>query len=306
MTATTQSLSELVNVPVLRAAYSDRTAWLMARCSQLAYVEFETSQEPQLSGALKELGLDFVRGFSNNATCAYLARNDRFAVLAFRGTTSDFRTILSDIKIRFYRDKSGARTSTGFSEAYKLVQQGIADAVDALEPSLPLYITGHSLGGALAAIASTRILPSDRIAACYTYGCPRVGDGEFTLQLWKVPVYRQVHRSDVVPHAPLAFGYRQAGDFRYIKRNGKMVQDPNTIAFLGSFLFSVVTDFKSIFLNHRIAGYVEDLQAWALLRLKLDGEAQSAQAAADSITPPLNPVVAQAPGAQPASPANPD
>ena len=303
MTATTQSLSELVNVPVLRAAYSDRTAWLMARCSQLAYVEFETSQEPQLSGALKELGLDFVRGFSNNATCAYLARNDRFAVLAFRGTTSDFRTILSDIKIRFYRDKSGARTSTGFSEAYKLVQQGIADAVDALEPSLPLYITGHSLGGALAAIASTRILPSDRIAACYTYGCPRVGDGEFTLQLWKVPVYRQVHRSDVVPHAPLAFGYRQAGDFRYIKRNGKMVQDPNTIAFLGSFLFSVVTDFKSIFLNHRIAGYVEDLQAWALLRLKLDGEAQSAQAAADSITPPLNPVVAQAPGAQPASPA---
>jgi hypothetical protein len=278
----------------------------MARCSQLAYVEFETSQEPQLSGALKELGLDFVRGFSNNATCAYLARNDRFAVLAFRGTTSDFRTILSDIKIRFYRDKSGARTSTGFSEAYKLVQQGIADAVDALEPSLPLYITGHSLGGALAAIASTRILPSDRIAACYTYGCPRVGDGEFTLQLWKVPVYRQVHRSDVVPHAPLAFGYRQAGDFRYIKRNGKMVQDPNTIAFLGSFLFSVVTDFKSIFLNHRIAGYVEDLQAWALLRLKLDGEAQSAQAAADSITPPLNPVVAQAPGAQPASPANPD
>ncbi len=306
MTATTQSLSELVNVPVLRAAYSDRTAWLMARCSQLAYVEFETSQEPQLSGALKELGLDFVRGFSNNATCAYLARNDRFAVLAFRGTTSDFRTILSDIKIRFYRDKSGARTSTGFSEAYKLVQQGIADAVDALEPSLPLYITGHSLGGALAAIASTRILPSDRIAACYTYGCPRVGDGEFTLQLWKVPVYRQVHRSDVVPHAPLAFGYRQAGDFRYIKRNGKMVQDPNTIAFLGSFLFSVVTDFKSIFLNHRIAGYVEDLQAWALLRLKLDGEAQSAQAAADSITPPLNPVVVQAPGAQPASPANPD
>jgi hypothetical protein len=278
----------------------------MARCSQLAYVEFETSQEPQLSGALKELGLDFVRGFSNNATCAYLARNDRFAVLAFRGTTSDFRTILSDIKIRFYRDKSGARTSTGFSEAYKLVQQGIADAVDALEPSLPLYITGHSLGGALAAIASTRILPSDRIAACYTYGCPRVGDGEFTLQLWKVPVYRQVHRSDVVPHAPLAFGYRQAGDFRYIKRNGKMVQDPNTIAFLGSFLFSVVTDFKSIFLNHRIAGYVEDLQAWALLRLKLDGEAHSAQAAADSITPPLNPVVAQAPGAQPASPANPD
>ncbi len=305
MTTTAPTFSDLLQLPVLRAAYSDRTAWLMARCSQLAYVEFESGQEPQLRAGLQELGLTYLQPFSKNATCAYLARNEHFAVLAFRGTTKDFRTILADIKIRFYRDKFGARTSTGFSEAYKFVQQEIAKAVDTLEPDLPLYITGHSLGGALAAIASTRILPSDRVAACYTYGCPRVGDGEFTLQLWKVPVYRQVHRSDVVPHAPLAFGYRQAGDFRYIKRNGKMVQDPNTIAFLGSFLFSVVTDFKSIFLNHRIAGYVEDLQAWALLRLKLDGEAQSAQAAADSIAPPHNPVMAQVPGAQPASPAKP-
>src|SRR6266404_9736562 len=241
MTATTQSLSELLNVPVLRAAYSDRTAWLMARCSQLAYVEFETSQEPQLSGALKELGLDFVRGFSNNATCAYLARNDRFAVLAFRGTTSDFRTILTDIKIRFYRDKSGARTSTGFSEAYKLVQQGIAEAVAAREPSLPLYITGHSLGGALAAIASARLRPSDRIAACYTFGCPRVGDTEFAEQLWRVPVYRLVHASDIVPRVPFPFGYRHAGDLRYIKSSGTLIESPNSLATSLAFAYTFIT-----------------------------------------------------------------
>ena len=305
MTTTTPTLSDLLKLPVLRAAYSDRTAWLMARCSQLAYVEFESGQEPQLRSALKELGLDLVRGFSKNATCAFLARNDLFAVLAFRGTTKDFRTILSDIKIRFYRDKSGARTSTGFSEAYKLVQKEIADAIGALDPSLPLYITGHSLGGALAAIASTRILPSDRIAACYTYGCPRVGDGEFTFQLWKVPVYRQVHHSDIVPHAPLAFGYRQAGDFRYLKRNGEMIQDPNTIAFLFSFLFSAVTSFKSLFLNHRIAGYVDALQAWAILRLKLDAEAQSAQVTADVTAAPVNSAMSQPIGTQPTSPAKP-
>ena len=301
----TTDLSPLLNLPLRRAAYSDRTSWYMARCSELAYTHFEDGQEPQLRSDLKELGLEFVKGFARDKTCAFLASNDRFAVLAFRGTEANMQNILTDINIRFHHDRSGAKTATGFSNAYALVAKEIADAIDTLDPGLPLYITGHSLGGALAAIASTRICPSDRIAACYTYGCPRVGNAEFVNQLWKVPVYRQVHRSDVVPHAPLAFGYRQAGDFRYIKRNGKMVQDPNTIAFLSSFLFSVVTDFKSIFLNHRIAGYVEDLQAWALLRLKLDGEAQSAQAAADSITSPLNPVMAQAPGAQPASPAKP-
>jgi hypothetical protein len=104
MTTTTPTLSDLLQLPVLRAAYSDRTAWLMARCSQLAYVEFEAGQEPQLRSALKELSLDYLHGFSVDATCAFLARNDRFAVLSFRGTTKDFRNILSDIKIRFYRD----------------------------------------------------------------------------------------------------------------------------------------------------------------------------------------------------------
>lgn len=305
MTTTTPALSDLLQLPVMRAAYSDRTAWLMARCSQLAYVEFESGQEQQLRSGLQELGLTYLQFFSKNATCAFLARNEHFAVLAFRGTTKDFRTILDDIKIRFYRDKSGARTSTGFSEAYKFVQREIADAVAALQPDLPLYITGHSLGGALAAIASTRILPSDRIAACYTYGCPRVGDGEFTFQLWKVPVYRQVHHSDIVPHAPLAFGYRQAGDFRYLKRNGKMIQAPNTIAFLASFLFSAITNFKSLFENHRIAGYVDALQAWALLRLKLDGEARVAQATADAIVASANPAVPSPSSTQPASPAKP-
>jgi triacylglycerol lipase len=278
--------SALLNPPLLRAAYSDRTAWLMARCSELAYVQFEAGQEQQLRDSLKELGLEFVCGFSRDATCAFLARNDRFAVVAFRGTTKDYRNILSDIKIRFYRDKSGAKLSTGFSEAYALVQGEIAAAVGALDLSLPLYITGHSLGGALAAIASTRIQPSDRIAACYTYGCPRVGNAEFANRLWKVPVYRQVHSSDIVPRVPLPFGYRHAGDMRYIKRSGALIEDPNSIGPFFSFFLSLVTNFKSVFENHRSAGYVASLQDWALYRLKLDKDLRAAFAAARASAPP--------------------
>jgi triacylglycerol lipase len=277
--------SALLNLPLLRAAYSDRTSWLMARCSELAYVEFEAGQEQQLRDSLKELGLEFFRGFSRDATCAFLARNDSFAVLAFRGTTQDYRNILSDIKIRFYRDKSGAKLSTGFSEAYAFVQDDIAAALGALDLSLPLYITGHSLGGALAAIASIRILPSDRIAACYTYGCPRVGNGEFTNQLWKVPVYRQVHSSDIVPRVPLPFGYRHAGDMRYIKRSGTLIEDPNSIGLFFSFFLSAATGLKNVFQNHRIAGYVASLQDWALYRLKLDKDMRAVYAAAHAPAP---------------------
>ncbi len=270
--------SQLLDPPVNRAAYSDRTAWIMARCSELAYVPFENGppQEQQLRDSLKDLRLELGTLILREATAAYLAKNQRYAVLAFRGTTKDMRNILTDINIRFYRDKSGAKTSTGFSQAYALVAKEIGDAIATLDRGLPLYITGHSLGGALAAIASTRIRPSDRIAACYTYGCPRVGNAEFVNQLWKVPVYRQVHSSDIVPRVPFGFGYRQAGDLRYIKRNGKLIEDPNSIGLHLSFFASFSTLLigrKTVFLNHRIAGYVSALEAWALTRLTHDDSA---------------------------------
>lgn len=278
--------SALLNLPFLRAAYSDRTAWFMARCSELAYVQFEAGQEQQLRGSLKELGLDFVKGFARDATCAFLARNDRFAVLAFRGTTKDYRNILTDMDIRFRHDKSGAKIADGFSRAYALVQDDIGAAVGAPGLSLPLYITGHSLGGALALIASIRIRPSDRIAACYTYGCPRVGNAEFGDLLWKVPIYRQVHHSDIVPRVPFGFGYRQDGDLRYIKRSGALVEDPNSIGPFFSFAWSLVTNFKSVFENHRIVGYAAALYDWAERRRELEKERRTAYDEAHPSTPP--------------------
>lgn len=284
--------STFLNLPFLRAAYSDRTAWFMARCSELAYVQFEAGQEQQLRDSLKELGLDFVKGFAREATCAFLARNDRFAVLAFRGTTKDYRNILSDLDIRFRHDKSGAQIADGFSRAYALVQDDIAAAVGALSLSLPLYITGHSLGGALALIASIRIRPSDRIAACYTYGCPRVGNAEFGDLLWKVPVYRQVHYSDIVPRVPFGFGYRQDGDLRYIKRSGALVEDPNSIGPFLSFVWSFVTSFKSVFENHRIAGYAAALYDWAERRRELEKERRTAYDKAHPTPPKTVPPLA--------------
>ena len=260
---------QLLNPPVNRAAYSDRTAWIMARCSELAYVPFESGapQEQQLRDSLKDLRLELCAQIRRESTTAYVAKNPRYAVLAFRGTTKDFRDILTDIKIRFYRDKTGAKLATGFSEAFALVENDIISAISQIDPDLPFYITGHSLGGALAAIASARIYPSDRIAACYTFGCPRVGNAEFANQLWKVPVYRLVHSADIVPRVPLPFGYRHAGDMRYIKRNGKLIEDPNAVGFFFSFAYRFATGWKNVFLDHRIADYASNLRAWALTRL---------------------------------------
>ena len=57
--------------------------------------------------------------------------------------------------------------------------------------TLGFYITGHSLGGALAQIASAA-LSRDNLAACYTFGSPRVGTAGFDEQV-KCPHYRVIN-----------------------------------------------------------------------------------------------------------------
>lgn len=56
--------------PVARAAYSDRTAWIMAECSPVAYVSFEDDL-----GALKQAltagGFELVAIFNRQGTQAF-------------------------------------------------------------------------------------------------------------------------------------------------------------------------------------------------------------------------------------------
>ena len=67
----------------------------------------------------------------------------------------------------------------------------------------PLFITGHSLGGAVATIAARRLDAERRIAACYTYGSPRVGTEDWVAQI-KTPIYRIVNSADPVPIVPFS------------------------------------------------------------------------------------------------------
>ena len=87
----------------------------------------------------------------------------------------------------------------GFHDAYMSVHADILDRLEGHE-DLPLYITGHSLGGAIA-VAATWFQSSPRLAACYTFGAPRVGD-QGLIDRFKTPVYRIVNGPDPVTLVP--------------------------------------------------------------------------------------------------------
>jgi hypothetical protein len=87
-----------------------------------------------------------------------------------------------------------------------------------------LYITGHSLGGAMAAMLGVMIRHerkykeafADRLKAVYTYGQPMIGDPSFAAacesdEFLRENVIRYVYDSDVVPHLPST----ASGPFRH-------------------------------------------------------------------------------------------
>lgn len=252
--------SKLLTPPVKRAAYSDRTAWLMAECSRIAYQDLDKLAQPLSDG-----GFALVETFDDteSGTQAFLARREDMAVLAFRGTQKDWQDIRRDLNLRFYQTEAG-RAHKGFLKGYEAVSGHVSQAVDALG-DLPLYLTGHSLGGALATVATSR-LARDTVAACYTLGSPRVGDQEFDMAI-KVPVYRVVNAADIITRVPLMImGYRHVGDLRYLTRDGRLIRAPNIMRTAARFLWNFVTDWQSVYQDHAILPYCEKLARIALDR----------------------------------------
>ena len=175
--------------------------------------------EDQLRACLVGGGFQVTHIFNRDDTQAFLAVNHaEFAVLAFRGTT-DFQDWITNLKGRQISMPGAPAVFVheGFLGAFECCRAEISAAVDEVVPNdLGLYITGHSLGGALAQIASA-VLERDNLAACYTYGSPRVGRANFD-RLVKCPHYRLINDWDLVPGVPPPWfsGYRHSGDPRLL------------------------------------------------------------------------------------------
>lgn len=217
----------LLNPPIFRAAYSDRMAWILASMSHLAYDRFEDDKNPKLlelfTAKLKGGGFKLLEIYNSpeTDTQAFLAANGDYAVLAFRGTeVTSRKDILTDAKAKRIVDIEG-RVHGGFRAAYDSVKQKIEKGILGLD-NIPLYITGHSLGAALATVATQELENNPyikgRIAACYTYGSPRVGNTQYDKN-FKAPIYRMVNTTDIVTIVPLlAMGYVHIGDVRFLGR----------------------------------------------------------------------------------------
>jgi hypothetical protein len=121
----------------------------------------------------------------------------------------------------------------GFSASWGEVSDVVLPAVDAAKAAHPDYgvvMTGYSLGGAVATLA-TACLRLRRAAVpaavdLYTYGSPRVGNLELAKLVTvttadRGAAYRITHASDPVPRLPpIAFNYRHLSPEYWVLAQG--------------------------------------------------------------------------------------
>ena len=198
-----------------------RNAAALAAASQFAYFPQEVGG-PQFQS---ELGLD-AKLISVNNTQAYVGVNDEHLVVAFRGSegpnsldglkdwflTNAMNYLVEpsgDLSTEFLAAGVGCRWHKGFISAINDIWEPLFHAVDAhmKEKERTFWITGHSLGGALAILGAWLFFRRTMMPhQAYTYGAPMVGNAtvaEAFDREFDGRIFRYVNGPDPVPLLPM-------------------------------------------------------------------------------------------------------
>ena len=221
--------------------WSEFNALAMAHASNLAYKDEKTIQAGVAACGFKQVNVHAVREIQ-----AYVAGSDTAVIVAFRGSRPDeLLDWMTDFDAQqvsfanFFACPNVGGTHQGFTLGLLRVWSSIvADVVKFQDKAQTLWIAGHSLGGALAALCAAAFTFAKRmpVNGLYTYGQPRVGDLDFTVQMDShlgSSYFRFVNDKDIVtrvppriyPHLPLPSFYGHSGQVMYFDDKGILHTD---------------------------------------------------------------------------------
>jgi hypothetical protein len=197
-----------------------RNAAVLSLAADLAYFPAEEGAEAFRT----QLGMT-ARLISVGNTQVYVATNDDHILAAFRGTESP--TTLDGLKDWLLTDAgnllivpegrlgtdlaaagAGARFHQGFVRAIGDIWEPFLAAIEEerTKSDRPIWLTGHSLGGALALLAAwllrRKFIPVHQV---YTFGGPMIGNDEVVQAFAREfpdKIFRYVNRPDPVPKLP--------------------------------------------------------------------------------------------------------
>ena len=260
-----------------RMGYCPANALWMALLSKAIYKR-DQDGSPDANSILHDLqrvddSFKQVVPFNASSSQACVIAHDDYIAAVFRGT-DEIADWLDNLNVVPISGPFG-KVHKGFHNALMDVWPSMRRTIRAIRSKddrrRPLWLAGHSLGGALATIAASFLVEDDEpFFGVYTFGSPRCGDKEFA-RVYKVEAgartYRFQNNNDIVSRIPArAMGYRHVGNFVYIRENGCLVSD---VGFWYQFLDAmrgIVADIGTKGLDsikdHRMKGYVRAIRKW--------------------------------------------
>lgn len=202
---------------------------LCAELARLAYWRFEKSGEilDRFTAILLQAQFSKPIVFNNKATstqCFATMKGDT-VYIAFRGTQAgDPTDILIDGMFLPVHWQGPGMVHDGFLRAYNSIATKLSHWLTAFQGH-EIYMTGHSLGAALATMAAAHFDHSRLV----TFGSPRVGNAKFCAIFANRLVERYVNCADIVTCLPPQSEYYQhVQGMRYIDRHGTLIPSPRT------------------------------------------------------------------------------
>ncbi len=206
--------------------------WWLADSALLSYWD-----EARAKAIFNAAGLQ-AKFVKEGSTDCYIAWQNDFVIVAFRGTESDeWQDMLTNAQIKLVPWQAGS-VHSGFKKAVNDIWPRLEKELKDLSAGRTVWFCGHSLGGALAMLAADRY-PQTR-GVC-TFGCPRVGDTTFAAAFnarLATRTLRYVNHHDIVTHVPpSAFDYKHVDLRRFIAADGTISGIP---PFLIHFFFELL------------------------------------------------------------------
>lgn len=212
-------------------------AYWMARIAKAVYFKVSnTDPTPDTQAILNDLKSDDdgflnVYGFNKNSAQAAFIEHEAYYCIAFRGT-DEIADWLDNINAVSEETEDGI-FHRGFLNSVDDVWDELITLLKEKrwEKPKPLMITGHSLGGAMASIATARLHAINiPFKSVYTFGQPRAMTPETADHfnaMFKKNYFRFHNNNDLVTRVPArVMGYSHVGTYLYISDEKVIYNSP--------------------------------------------------------------------------------
>jgi len=190
---------------------------LIAKLAANAYLDGKDAKP-----IMKELGFTGHKFWDIDGAQCHAVWNKKMYVLCFRGTEP---TEISDVLADLNAIPRGAMTHGWVHSGFRGELDKLWDKVSEHQKKhegKEFHITGHSLGAAMATLATSRFEEFTKVTQLTTFGSPRVGTRKFVKNI-STPHYRFVNNNDIVTKVPLwIMGYKHHGILQYINFYGNI------------------------------------------------------------------------------------